>query len=85
MSASRVSYQIIGWSAVVWIVICVAPYVYALNDLTTWALKQYIRFRSGFGSKADIGSPPIDVRFTPKSGHTCIAFEHCVSNAIKKP
>jgi hypothetical protein len=22
-----------------------------------------------FGSKADIGGPPIDVRFTPKSGH----------------
>jgi len=22
-----------------------------------------------FGSKADIGVPPIDVRFTPKSGH----------------
>jgi hypothetical protein len=22
-----------------------------------------------FGSKADIGLPPIDVRFTPKSGH----------------
>jgi hypothetical protein len=41
MSAARVSYQIIGWSAVVWIAICVAPYVYALNDLTT-----YIRFRS---------------------------------------
>ena len=25
-----------------------------------------------FGSKADIGAPPIDVRFTPKSGH-CLA------------
>jgi hypothetical protein len=36
MSASRVSYQIIVWSAVVWVAICVAPYVYALNDLTTW-------------------------------------------------
>jgi hypothetical protein len=22
-----------------------------------------------FGSKADIGAPPINVRFTPKSGH----------------
>jgi hypothetical protein len=22
-----------------------------------------------FGSKADIGLPPVDVRFTPKSGH----------------
>jgi hypothetical protein len=33
---SRVSYQIIVWSAVVWVAICVAPYVYALNDLTTW-------------------------------------------------
>ena len=32
----RVSYQIIVWSAVAWVAICVAPYVYALNDLTTW-------------------------------------------------
>ena len=32
----RMSYQIIVWSAVVWVAICVAPYVYALNDLTTW-------------------------------------------------
>jgi hypothetical protein len=26
-----VSYQIIVWSAVVWVAICVAPYVYALK------------------------------------------------------
>jgi hypothetical protein len=32
----RMSYQIIVWSAVVWVAICIAPYVYALNDLTTW-------------------------------------------------
>jgi len=32
----RMSYQIIVWSAVTWIAICIAPYVYALNDLTTW-------------------------------------------------
>jgi hypothetical protein len=32
----RVSYQIIVWSAVVWVAVCVAPYVYALIDLTTW-------------------------------------------------
>jgi len=30
------SYQIIVWSAVTWVAICIAPYVYALNDLTTW-------------------------------------------------
>jgi hypothetical protein len=30
------SYQIIFWSTVVWIAVCVAPYVYALNDLITW-------------------------------------------------
>jgi len=33
---SSMSYQVIVWSAVVWVAICVAPYVYALNDLTTW-------------------------------------------------
>jgi hypothetical protein len=33
---SKVSYQIVVWGAVVWVAICVAPYVYALNDLTTW-------------------------------------------------
>ena len=27
------------------------------------------RLMSALGSKADIGRPPIDVRFTPKSGH----------------
>ena len=32
----RMSYQIIVWSAVVWVAICIVPYVYALNDLTTW-------------------------------------------------
>jgi hypothetical protein len=32
----KVSYQVIAWSAVVWVAICIAPYVYALNDLTTW-------------------------------------------------
>ena len=26
-----------------------------------------------FGSKADIGALPINVRFTPKSGHSCAA------------
>jgi hypothetical protein len=36
MWASKVSYQIIVWSAVVWLAICVGPYVYALSDLTTW-------------------------------------------------
>jgi hypothetical protein len=32
----KLSYHIIVWSAVVWVALCVAPYVYALNDLTTW-------------------------------------------------
>src|SRR5205823_9982828 len=30
------SYRIVFWSAVGWIVLCLAPYVYALNDLLTW-------------------------------------------------
>jgi hypothetical protein len=30
------SYRLIVWSAVAWIAHCVAPYVYALNDLITW-------------------------------------------------
>jgi hypothetical protein len=30
------SYRWIVWSAVAWIALCVAPYVYALNDLITW-------------------------------------------------
>jgi len=30
------SYQIIFWSTVAWIGVCIAPYVYALNDLITW-------------------------------------------------
>jgi hypothetical protein len=30
------SYQIVFWSTVVWLAICLGPYVYALNDLITW-------------------------------------------------
>ena len=30
------SYRIVFWSAVGWVVLCLAPYVYALNDLITW-------------------------------------------------
>jgi hypothetical protein len=30
------SYRIVFWSAVAWVALCVAPYVYALNDLITW-------------------------------------------------
>jgi hypothetical protein len=30
------SYRIVFWGAVGWVVICLAPYVYALNDLITW-------------------------------------------------
>jgi hypothetical protein len=30
------SHRIVIWSTVVWITVCLAPYVYALNDLITW-------------------------------------------------
>jgi hypothetical protein len=30
------SYRIVFWSAVGWVVLCLAPYVYALDDLITW-------------------------------------------------
>jgi hypothetical protein len=30
------SHRIAILSAVVWIAVCLAPYVYALNDLITW-------------------------------------------------
>ena len=30
------SYQIVFWSTVAWIAVCVSPYLYALNDLITW-------------------------------------------------
>jgi hypothetical protein len=33
------------------------------------ALQQPSTVHVRFGSKADIGSSPVDVRFTPKSGH----------------
>jgi len=36
---------------------------------------------SALGSKADIGLPPIDVRFTPKSGHWQARLE-CPLSAI---
>jgi hypothetical protein len=29
-------YQIVVWSAIAWIAVCLAPYLYALNDLITW-------------------------------------------------
>jgi hypothetical protein len=29
-------YSIIALAAISWIAVCVAPYVYALNDLITW-------------------------------------------------
>jgi hypothetical protein len=37
-----------------------------------------------FGSKADIGSPPVDVRFTPKSGHceTSSSRPLCATNGL---
>jgi hypothetical protein len=27
---------IVVWSAIAWIAVCLAPYLYALNDLITW-------------------------------------------------
>ena len=30
------SYRIVFWGAVGWVALCLAPYVYALNDLITW-------------------------------------------------
>jgi len=29
------SYRLVVWSTVVWVALCVAPYLYALNDLIT--------------------------------------------------
>jgi hypothetical protein len=29
-------YRIVVWGAIAWIVVCLAPYLYALNDLITW-------------------------------------------------
>jgi hypothetical protein len=28
--------RIIAWAAIIWIIVCIGPYVYALNDLITW-------------------------------------------------
>jgi hypothetical protein len=28
--------HVITWAAISWIVVCIAPYFYALNDLITW-------------------------------------------------
>jgi hypothetical protein len=30
------SYRILVWSTLVLIVVCIGPYIYALNDLITW-------------------------------------------------
>jgi uncharacterized protein with GYD domain len=35
------------------------------STISAWVCRAHVRF----GSKADIGLPPVDVRFTPKSGH----------------
>jgi hypothetical protein len=32
----QMKYHLIAWAAISWIVVCLAPYVYALNDLITW-------------------------------------------------
>jgi hypothetical protein len=32
--------------------------------------ERQVTLNGRFGSKADIGLPPVDVRFTPKSGHS---------------
>ena len=29
-------YRVFIWSAIAWIAVCLAPYLYALNDLITW-------------------------------------------------
>jgi hypothetical protein len=29
-------YGIVVWSTIAWIAICLAPYLYAVNDLITW-------------------------------------------------
>jgi hypothetical protein len=29
-------YRVVVWSAIAWIAFCLAPYLYALNDLITW-------------------------------------------------
>jgi hypothetical protein len=29
-------YRVVVWSAIAWIAIWLAPYLYALNDLITW-------------------------------------------------
>jgi hypothetical protein len=58
------------------------------------ALQQNGRANVRLGSKTDIGLAPIDVRFTPKSGHCratvgcplCAISEHCqVYLAIHRP
>ena len=33
---SGMSYRIVFWGVVGWVALCLAPYVYALNDLITW-------------------------------------------------
>jgi hypothetical protein len=30
------TYRIITWAAVVWIAVCLTPYLYAVNDLIIW-------------------------------------------------
>jgi hypothetical protein len=32
----KMKYHVITWAAISWIVVCIAPYFYALNDLITW-------------------------------------------------
>jgi hypothetical protein len=32
----QMSYRLIAWSTAAWIALCVAPYLYALNELITW-------------------------------------------------
>ena len=33
---NHMRYGIVVWSAIAWIAVCLAPYLYALNDLITW-------------------------------------------------
>jgi len=35
-TGDHMRYRIVVWCAIAWIAVCLAPYLYALNDLITW-------------------------------------------------
>jgi hypothetical protein len=47
------------------------------------AAQQSVAADVRFGPKADIGACPLDVRFTPKSGHCAYLFDHLVGRRKK--